>query len=148
MYQYGLLLEDYASNGEFVNDCIFTVMHHAGGELESLITLFQPKILKTFTSIWKSEFEICDVSFYGHISSFFHELTCSYTKGTCSQHIAILQIVNGVFSIGEGYRNFLLVFFFGIIVFTLIVLIQGLVRSNRIRDQYVYKEAAHVTNHG
>ncbi|XP_028040904.1 protein timeless isoform X2 [Bombyx mandarina] len=60
MYQYGLLLEDYASNGEFVNDCIFTVMHHAGGELESLITLFQPKILKTFTSIWKSEFEICD----------------------------------------------------------------------------------------
>lgn len=60
MYQYGLLLEDYAGNGEFVNDCIFTLMHHVGGELESLITLFQPKILKTFTSIWKSEFEICD----------------------------------------------------------------------------------------
>ena len=62
MYQYGLLLEDYAGNGEFVNDCIFTLMHHVGGELESLITLFQPKILKTFTLIWKSEFEICDVS--------------------------------------------------------------------------------------
>ncbi|XP_013200570.1 protein timeless [Amyelois transitella] len=60
MFQYGLLLEDYASNGEFVNDCIFTLMHHVGGELDSLITLFQPKILKTFTSIWKSEFEICD----------------------------------------------------------------------------------------
>ncbi|KAG6454028.1 hypothetical protein O3G_MSEX008488 [Manduca sexta] len=60
MYQYGLLLEDYAGNGEFVNDCIFTLMHHVGGELDSLITLFQPKILKTFTSIWKSEFEICD----------------------------------------------------------------------------------------
>ncbi|CAD0196198.1 unnamed protein product [Chrysodeixis includens] len=60
MYQYGLLLEDYAGNGEFVNDCIFTLMHHVGGELESLITLFQPKILKTFTSIWKTEFEICD----------------------------------------------------------------------------------------
>ncbi|KAJ8726312.1 hypothetical protein PYW07_001010 [Mythimna separata] len=60
MYQYGLLLEDYADNGEFVNDCVFTVMHHVGGELESLITLFQPKILKTFTTIWKSEFEICD----------------------------------------------------------------------------------------
>ncbi|CAB3249938.1 unnamed protein product [Arctia plantaginis] len=60
MYQYGLLLEDYAGNGEFVNDCIFTLMHHVGGELGSLITLFQPKILKTFTSIWKSEFEICD----------------------------------------------------------------------------------------
>lgn len=62
MYQYGLLLEDYSANGEFVNDCIFTLMHHVGGELASLITLFQPKILKTFTSIWKSEFEICDVS--------------------------------------------------------------------------------------
>ncbi|XP_028171667.1 protein timeless [Ostrinia furnacalis] len=60
MHQYGLLLEDYTANGEFVNDCIFTIMHHVGGELESLITLFQPKILKTFTSIWKSEFEICD----------------------------------------------------------------------------------------
>ncbi|XP_075992234.1 timeless isoform X2 [Anticarsia gemmatalis] len=60
MYQYGLLLEDYIGNGEFVNDCIFTLMHHVGGELGSLITLFQPKILKTFTSIWKSEFEICD----------------------------------------------------------------------------------------
>lgn len=60
MYQYGLLLEDYGSNGEFVNDCVFTMMHHVGGELDSLITLYQPKILKTFTSILKSEFEICD----------------------------------------------------------------------------------------
>ncbi|XP_049865864.1 protein timeless [Pectinophora gossypiella] len=60
MYQYGLLLEDYTANGEFVNDCVFTLMHHVGGELGRLISLFQPKILKTFTSIWKSEFEICD----------------------------------------------------------------------------------------
>ncbi|CAH0749022.1 unnamed protein product [Diatraea saccharalis] len=60
MYQYGLLLEDYAVNGEFVNDCIFTLMHHIGGEIGSIITLFQPKILKTFTSMWKSDFEICD----------------------------------------------------------------------------------------
>lgn len=60
MHQYGLLLEDFSGNGEFVNDCIFTLMHHVGGELGSLITLFQPQILKTFTSIWKSEFEICD----------------------------------------------------------------------------------------
>ncbi|CAK1549861.1 unnamed protein product [Leptosia nina] len=60
MHQYGLLLEDYEGNGEFVNDCVFTLMHHVGGELGCLISLFQPKILKTFTSIWKSEFEICD----------------------------------------------------------------------------------------
>lgn len=61
MYQYGLLLEDYMENGEFVNDCIFTMMHHVGGELNSLICLFQPNILKVFTSIWDSDFEICDV---------------------------------------------------------------------------------------
>ncbi|XP_073941710.1 timeless [Choristoneura fumiferana] len=60
MYQYALLLEDYMENGEFVNDCIFTMMHHVGGELNSLICLFQPKILKVFTSIWESECEICD----------------------------------------------------------------------------------------
>ena len=64
MYQYGLLLEDYEGNGEFVNDCIFTLMHHVGGELGSLISLFQPKILKIFTAIWKSEFEICDVGIF------------------------------------------------------------------------------------
>ncbi|XP_022123071.2 protein timeless [Pieris rapae] len=60
MYQYGLLLDDYMGNGEYVNDCIFTLMHYVGGELGCLISLFQPKILKTFTSIWKSDFEICD----------------------------------------------------------------------------------------
>ncbi|XP_052747292.1 protein timeless [Bicyclus anynana] len=60
MYQYGLLLEDYEGNGEFVNDCIFTLMHHVGGDMGSLISLFQPKILKTFTLICKTEFEMCD----------------------------------------------------------------------------------------
>ncbi|CAH4002900.1 protein timeless [Pieris brassicae] len=60
MHQYGLLLEDYEGNGEYVNDCVFTLMHYVGGELGCLISLYQPKILKTFTSIWKSEFEICD----------------------------------------------------------------------------------------
>ncbi|XP_063374994.1 protein timeless-like [Cydia amplana] len=58
--QYGLLLEEYAVNGEFVNDCVFTIMHHVAGELDSLTSLYQPKILKTFTYIWKSEFEVCD----------------------------------------------------------------------------------------
>ncbi|XP_050361503.1 protein timeless [Nymphalis io] len=60
MFQYGILLENYEGNGEFVNDCIFTLMHHIGGELGCLISLFQPNILKTFTSIWKSNFDICD----------------------------------------------------------------------------------------
>ncbi|XP_047515532.1 protein timeless isoform X1 [Pieris napi] len=60
MYQYGLLLDDFEVNGEYVNDCVFTLMHYVGGELGCLISLFQPKILKTFTCIWRSEFEICD----------------------------------------------------------------------------------------
>ncbi|XP_041978876.1 protein timeless isoform X2 [Aricia agestis] len=60
MQQYGLLLEDYEGNGEFVNDCVFTMMHHVTGELGGLFALFQPRILKTFTAIWQSEFEICD----------------------------------------------------------------------------------------
>ncbi|XP_045535378.1 protein timeless isoform X2 [Papilio machaon] len=60
MSQYGILLEDYECNGEFVNDCIFTMMHHVGGELGCVKTLVQPKILKTFTSICQAEFEICD----------------------------------------------------------------------------------------
>lgn len=60
MNNYGLLLEDYSANGEFVNDCVFTMMHHVAGELDSLIALYQPRILKTFTSISKAEFEICD----------------------------------------------------------------------------------------
>lgn len=62
MAQYALLLEDYEKNGEFVNDCIFTMMHHVAGDLRSLVSLFQPKILKIFITIWKSEFEVCDVS--------------------------------------------------------------------------------------
>ncbi|XP_063636131.1 protein timeless-like [Cydia splendana] len=60
MYQYALLLEDYAVNGEYVNDCVFTIMHHVGGELDCLTSLYLPKILKTFTSICQSEFEVCD----------------------------------------------------------------------------------------
>ncbi|XP_050675736.1 protein timeless-like [Leptidea sinapis] len=60
MFQYGLLLEDYESNGEFVNDCIFTLMHHVGGDLGCLISLFQPNILKTFTAIFESEYKICE----------------------------------------------------------------------------------------
>lgn len=66
MQQYGLLLENFSQNGEYVNDCIFTMMHHIGGDLGQVTTLFQPTILKTYSQIWESEYEVCDVS----ISSF------------------------------------------------------------------------------
>ncbi|EFA04644.2 timeless [Tribolium castaneum] len=60
MRQYGLLLESFKENGEFVNNCIFTMMHHIGGDLEHVATLFQPSILKTFSLIWETDYEICD----------------------------------------------------------------------------------------
>ncbi|XP_018567388.1 protein timeless isoform X2 [Anoplophora glabripennis] len=60
MRQYGLLLENFKENGEFVNNCIFTMMHHIGGDLKNVPTLFQPSILKTFSKIWETDYEICD----------------------------------------------------------------------------------------
>lgn len=68
MRQYGLLLEDFKHNGEFVNNCIFTMMHHIGGDLEHIPTLFQPRILKTFSQIWETDFELCDVSPFSNYS--------------------------------------------------------------------------------
>lgn len=61
MKPYGLLLESFKDNGEFVNNCIFTMMHHIGGDLKNISTLFQPNILKTFSQIWETDYEICDV---------------------------------------------------------------------------------------
>nr|AVP27640.1 timeless [Laodelphax striatellus] len=60
MKQYGLLLEYFEENGEFVNNCIFTMIHHVAGDINQVDTLFQPPILKTFFKIWESDFEICD----------------------------------------------------------------------------------------
>lgn len=62
MCQYGILLENFEENGEFINNCIFTMMHHIGGDLGKVSILFQPNILKTFSQIWESDFELCDVS--------------------------------------------------------------------------------------
>nr|UQF78881.1 timeless [Gampsocleis gratiosa] len=61
MHQYGLLLEDFESNGEFINNCIFTMMHHIGGDMEQVAALFQPNILKTFgRRFWETDFDVCD----------------------------------------------------------------------------------------
>ncbi|XP_058822846.1 protein timeless isoform X2 [Topomyia yanbarensis] len=60
MHRYGLLLESFQSNGAFVNDCIFTMMHHVGGDLEQINMLFQSDILKTFSQVWETKHEICD----------------------------------------------------------------------------------------
>lgn len=63
MHQYGILLENFSENGEFVNDCIFTMMHHVAGDMSQVVILFQPNILKTYSQIWETEYEICDVSY-------------------------------------------------------------------------------------
>lgn len=64
MYWFGYLLEDFHQNGVFVNDCIFTMMHHvAGDDVARVSILFQPIILKAFSKIWDTEFELCDVRF-------------------------------------------------------------------------------------
>lgn len=68
MHQYGLLLEDFRDNGAFVNDCIFTMMHHVGGDLGQIDVLFQPNILKAFSQICDTEYEICDVCNWQWIS--------------------------------------------------------------------------------
>lgn len=62
MEQYGRLLENFNENGEFVNDCIFTMMHHVGGDLGQVKTLLQPSVLRAYFQIWKTEFALCDVS--------------------------------------------------------------------------------------
>nr|AGZ88039.1 TIMELESS [Belgica antarctica] len=60
MRNYGILLENFYENGEFVNECIFTMMHHVGGDLSQVTILFQPNILKIFSQIWETEYELCD----------------------------------------------------------------------------------------
>merc|ERR1719312_1115190 len=60
MRQYGRLLEDFQNNTPFLNDCIFTVMHHIAGDLNSPQVLYIPSILKSFSKIWEQGLQICD----------------------------------------------------------------------------------------
>ncbi|EDW64700.2 protein timeless isoform X1 [Drosophila virilis] len=60
MHYYGILLEDFSNNGEYVNDCIFTMMHHIGGDLDQVGVLYQPIILKAYSRIWEADYDICD----------------------------------------------------------------------------------------
>uniref|UniRef100_A0A1B0FQE6 Timeless N-terminal domain-containing protein n=1 Tax=Glossina morsitans morsitans TaxID=37546 RepID=A0A1B0FQE6_GLOMM len=60
MHFYGLLLEDFDNNGEYVNDCIFNMMHHIAGDLGQIGMLFQPHILKTYLRIWEADYQLCD----------------------------------------------------------------------------------------
>jgi len=60
MRQFGRLLEAYEQNTPFVNDCIFTIMHHIAGDLDSPQTLYIPSILQSFSKIWEQGLQICE----------------------------------------------------------------------------------------
>jgi len=60
MRHFGRLLEEYEKNSPFVNDCIFTLMHHIAGDLDSPQTLYIPSILKSFSKIWEQGLQICE----------------------------------------------------------------------------------------
>jgi len=60
MRQYGRLLEGFQANTPFLNDCIFTVMHHIAGDLNSPHNLYLPTILKSFSKIWEQGLQICE----------------------------------------------------------------------------------------
>lgn len=55
MEQFGKVIEDFKTNSEFVNDCVFTMMHHVAGDLKAPQALFQPTILKSFCKILEDE---------------------------------------------------------------------------------------------
>ena len=53
MRQYGYVLENFRDNSQFVNDAIFTMMHHVSGDLGAPESLFVPQILATFSDMWE-----------------------------------------------------------------------------------------------
>ena len=60
MRQYGRLLEEFEQNTPFVNDCIFTILHHMAGDLDSPQVLYIPSILQSFSKIWEQGLQICE----------------------------------------------------------------------------------------
>ncbi len=56
--RYGNALEDFKTNGAFVNDCILTILHHVGGDLGRTELLCEPDILRPFTKICHEDFTV------------------------------------------------------------------------------------------
>jgi timeless protein len=56
-----MALENFKTNGTLVNDCIFTMLHHVGCDLDRVDLLIEPVILRTFSKIWEDAF---NASFY------------------------------------------------------------------------------------
>ncbi|XP_050529066.1 protein timeless isoform X2 [Daktulosphaira vitifoliae] len=58
MLNYGLVLKNFITNDEFVNEAILTMMHHIVGEVENTTVLYQPLILKSFLQIMEKKDEL------------------------------------------------------------------------------------------
>lgn len=58
MARYGTALEGFRTNGPFVNDCIFTMLHHVGCDLREIALVCQPNIMRHFASIWQEAFQV------------------------------------------------------------------------------------------
>ncbi|XP_046458004.1 protein timeless-like [Daphnia pulex] len=58
--RYGTALEDFKTNGSFVNDCILTLLHHVAGDLGRADLLCRPVILRPFSKILAVEFNLRD----------------------------------------------------------------------------------------
>ena len=58
---YGSALQDFKTNGPFVNDCILTLLHHVGADLGRADLLCDSAVLRPFCKIWEEKF---DVSLY------------------------------------------------------------------------------------
>ncbi|KFM75026.1 Protein timeless, partial [Stegodyphus mimosarum] len=55
---YGNLLENFKINSHFLNECLFTMMHHIAGDVHSSQLLIEPSVLKTFSSILRDDMEL------------------------------------------------------------------------------------------
>lgn len=58
MARYGTALEGFRTNEPFVNDCIFTMLHHVGCDLREIALVCQPNILRYFAKIWEEAFQV------------------------------------------------------------------------------------------
>ena len=56
--QYGTALEDFMTNGHFVNDCIFTMLHHIGCDLGRPDLLCDAVFLRSFSKMLMGGFHV------------------------------------------------------------------------------------------
>ena len=66
--RYGTALADFKTNSIFINDCIFTVLHHVGIDLGRPDLLSDLIILEPFSQMWTCEFNVESSSIIVYLS--------------------------------------------------------------------------------